>query len=83
MCGFISCVVLLWFDVCWSYGVVRLDWCGILMQAEALFTAEHVQYIYGHNIPRKFAHFKIFRTILRQVSKAPQTTGEHSVHFQK
>jgi hypothetical protein len=30
-----SCVVLLWFDVCWCYGVVRLGWCGILMQAEA------------------------------------------------
>ena len=35
-CGFISCVVLLWFDVCWCYGVVRLGWFGILMQAEAL-----------------------------------------------
>jgi len=34
-CEFISCVVLLWFDVCWCYGVVRLGWCGILMQAEA------------------------------------------------
>ena len=32
---FISCVVLLWFDVCWCYGVVRLGWCGILVQAEA------------------------------------------------
>ena len=21
---------------CWCYGVVRLGWCGILMQAEAL-----------------------------------------------
>jgi len=31
ICGFISCVVLLWFDVCWCYGVVRLGWCGILM----------------------------------------------------
>ena len=27
--------VLLWFDVCWCYGVFRLGWCGILMQAEA------------------------------------------------
>jgi len=35
-CGFSSCVVLLWFDVCWCYGVVRLGWCGILTQAEAL-----------------------------------------------
>ena len=29
-------VVLFWFDVCWCYGVVRLGWCGILMQAEAV-----------------------------------------------
>ena len=35
-CGFISRFVFLWFDVCWCYGVVRLGWCGILMQAEAL-----------------------------------------------
>jgi len=35
-CGFISCVVLLWFDVCWCYCVVWLGWCGILMQVEAL-----------------------------------------------
>ena len=28
--------ILLWFDVCWRYGAVRLGWCGILMQAEAL-----------------------------------------------
>jgi len=28
--------ILLWFDVCWCYGVVRLGWCGILMQGEAL-----------------------------------------------
>ena len=34
-CGLISCVVLLWFDVCWCYGVVRLGWSGILMLAEA------------------------------------------------
>jgi hypothetical protein len=27
--------ILLWFDVCWCSGVVRLEWCGILMQAEA------------------------------------------------
>ena len=35
-CGFITCVVLLWFDVCWCYVVVRLGWCGTIMQAEAL-----------------------------------------------
>ena len=28
--------ILFWFDVSWRYGVVRLGWCGILMQAEAL-----------------------------------------------
>jgi len=28
--------ILLWLDVCWHYGVVRLGWSGILMQAEAL-----------------------------------------------
>jgi hypothetical protein len=31
--------VLLWFDVCWCYGVIRLGWCGILIQAEALLSA--------------------------------------------
>ena len=36
ICCVISWVVLLWFDVCWCYGVVRLGWCGIVMQAEAL-----------------------------------------------
>ena len=36
ICWVISWVVLLWFDVCWCYGVVRQGWCGILIQAEAL-----------------------------------------------
>ena len=36
ICCVILWVVLLWFDGCWCYGVVRLGWCGILMQAEAL-----------------------------------------------
>ena len=27
--------ILLWLDACWRYGVVRLGWCGILMQAKA------------------------------------------------
>ena len=35
-CGFISCIVLLWFVVCWCYAVARLGWSGIIMQAEAL-----------------------------------------------
>jgi len=34
----ISWVILLWFDVCWCYIVVWLWWCGIRMQAEALYT---------------------------------------------
>ena len=36
ICWVILWVVLLWFDVCWCYGVVRLGWCGIRKQAEAL-----------------------------------------------
>ena len=35
-CGFIPSFVLLWFDVCWCYNVVRQGWCGIVMQAEAV-----------------------------------------------
>jgi len=31
--------------VCWRYGVVRLGWCGIVMQAEALVPqhSKHVE----------------------------------------
>ena len=36
ICWVISWVVLFWFDVCWRFSVVGLEWCGILMQAEAL-----------------------------------------------
>ena len=36
MCWVISWVALIWFNVCWSYVVVWLWWCGIRMQAEAL-----------------------------------------------
>jgi len=36
ICWVISLVVLLWFDVCWCYGVVWLGWCGIRMQAESV-----------------------------------------------
>jgi len=41
ICWVISWVVLLWFDVCWSYVVVWLGWCGIRMQAEALCLSLH------------------------------------------
>ena len=35
ICWVISWVVLLWFDVCWCYVVVWLEWCGIRMRASA------------------------------------------------
>ena len=38
ICWVISCVVLLWYNLCWCYGVVWLGWCGIRMQAEACTT---------------------------------------------
>jgi len=44
MCGVISWVVMIWFDVCWCYVVVCLWWCGIRMQAEAL-----LQPAYGYH----------------------------------
>ena len=52
----ISCVVLLWFDVCWCYGVVLLWWCGVLMQAEAVlvilfrFCRKHTHVLSAHKI---------------------------------
>ena len=45
MCRVISWVVLIWFDVCWSYVVVWLWWCGIRMRAEALV----LQPAYGYH----------------------------------
>jgi hypothetical protein len=32
ICWVILWVILLWYDACWCYGVVRLGWCGIRMQ---------------------------------------------------
>jgi len=50
ICWVISWVVLLWFDVCWCYVVVRLWWCGIRVQAEALFQpAVVLQPAYGYH----------------------------------
>ena len=37
-CRFISSVVLLWFDVCCCYGVVRPGWCGIIKEIHAILT---------------------------------------------
>jgi len=36
ICWVISWVVLLWYNACWCYIVVWLEWCGIRMQAEAV-----------------------------------------------
>ena len=33
--------IQLWFDMCWRYDVVRLWWCGIVMQVEALVPQPH------------------------------------------
>jgi len=40
MCWVISWATLIWFDVCWSYVVVWLWWCGIRMQVEALVLSQ-------------------------------------------
>ena len=40
ICWVISWVVLLWFDVCWCYGVVRLGWKGTLMQSNIITTMQ-------------------------------------------
>ena len=44
-----SRVVLLWYDACWCYGVVRLGWCGTRMQAEAVLQPGVVSWLQpGH-----------------------------------
>ena len=66
--------ILLWFDVCWRYSVVRLGWCGIFMQAEALFNCQddarsnkhkiHVSCILGFNLlacPKFF--FPVYQSV--------------------
>jgi len=30
ICWVISCVVLLWYDMCWCFVVVWLGWCGVV-----------------------------------------------------
>jgi hypothetical protein len=51
ICWVISLVWLLWFDVCWCYGVVRLGWCGILMHK--CFSFESEQYNPWNNSTNK------------------------------
>ena len=50
--------ILLWFDVCWRYGVVRLGWCGNLMQAKALVPTNwcHLLYFLLLNMFRMLVH---------------------------
>ena len=55
ICRVISWVVLLWFDVCWCYGVVRLGRCGILMQAEALRASASIRSNTTHEITQQIS----------------------------
>jgi len=57
--------VLLWFDVCWCYGVVRLGWCGIRMQAEACI-----------RIPRSNTAHEITQQISRKLLRMDVLTFE-------
>jgi len=58
ICFVISWVVLLWFDVCWCYGVVRLGWCGILMQAEVVYLYSTIKMMHGPVNIRTTSHVK-------------------------
>jgi len=49
---------MLWFDVCWCYGVVRLGWCGIRMQAEALLQSNKTHEI-TQQISRKLLRMDV------------------------
>jgi hypothetical protein len=54
ICRVISWVVLPWYDVCWCYGVVRLGWCGIRMQAEALLSSPNHNVTPTHIVPQQY-----------------------------
>ena len=41
--------ILLWFNVCWHYGVVQLGWWGILMQVVAL-VPHWTRAVYPHTV---------------------------------
>jgi len=66
MCWVFSWVTLIWFDVCWSYVVVWLWWCGIRMQVEALHTSNQINVIH-----EKTQH--ISRKLLRMDAVTPVT----------
>ena len=64
ICWVMSWVVLLWFDMFWCYVVVRLWWCGIRMQAEALV----LQSAYGYHSQTTTQH--------QHISNQSNTTHE-------
>jgi hypothetical protein len=41
ICWVMSWVILLWYDVCWCYVVVWLEWCGIRMQVSTCIRIPH------------------------------------------
>ena len=47
--GLSTSVQRICFDVCWCYVAMRLWWCGIRMQAEALKCTEVLQPAYGYH----------------------------------
>jgi len=63
MCWVISWVKLMWFDVCWSYVVVWLWWCGIRMQAEALLPQPAYGYHTTTAIPQRNSNTHRTRSI--------------------
>jgi len=69
ICWVISWVVLLWFDVCWCYVVVRLWWCGIRMQAEAV---PHPAYGYRTTTAEPQRNTNTHRTRAMQPMKSQQ-----------
>jgi len=73
----ISWVVLLWFDACWCYGVVRLGWCGIRMQAEAWSVNSSVapKPASGRLIWRRLRGFSCLLTACRTCEHVTLTCG--------
>jgi len=65
ICWVISWVVLLWFDVCWCYGVVWQGWCGIQMQAEALALQPASAFDHVHWHGQGWCYGSIFARIYR------------------
>jgi hypothetical protein len=66
---------LLWFDVCWCYGVVRLGWCGILMQAEAIRWSIFIELEYKSFMESQW-HKKL-KYLERNLSQCPSIHHQH------